>query len=210
MKTSRALIVLALMTTVICMFSCKNGINGKSSNKDSTIVDTLSKDSTKVDTLWNDSVQHVFFDTPFGASEDELIKNFAKHGLKLNKDASDFGFSMLVFNPAPGKRITFEGMTWERVQVYLANKFDYISFYTKGTKNKATAISNFNNVVDKLSQKYILTKIEPDSAHIKADEVRMVFSKSGLRAKVFCGEVECLDKKDNYYDTQLDYYVMYK
>ena len=70
MKTIRNLLILALIVSFVCLFSCKNGIIGKS--------------STKVDTVLNAKIQDTFFDTKFGASREEVIKNFAKHGFILN------------------------------------------------------------------------------------------------------------------------------
>lgn len=75
MKTYRLLLIIFLLATTIIVFSCKNNNNVKVSDKD----------STKVDTLWNEKVQNEFFDTPFGASKQEVIKNFAKHGFTYNK-----------------------------------------------------------------------------------------------------------------------------
>lgn len=36
----------------------------------------------------NEKIQNVFFDTPFGANREELIKNFEKHGFDVYKDLS--------------------------------------------------------------------------------------------------------------------------
>lgn len=190
MKTTRTLLILALMTSIVCLFSCKNGVGGKSSDKD----------STKVDTLWNEKVQDTFFGTKFGASKEEVIKNFAKHGFRLDIKYSNKDF--LIFHHIPKKSFEFGGMTWENLDVYLANdKFHAIRFCTP-TKDKATAISNYNIIANVLSQKYKLTNFEPKDTINYG--LKVIFCKSGIYSWLHCYRYESLGK-EIFYTAQLGY-----
>ena len=93
-------------------------------------------------------------------------------------------------------------MTWERLDVSLANgKFQSLRFYTP-TQDKATAISYFNSIVKVLSQKYKLTTIEPEDTITYG--IRRVYSKTGIRAWVTCLRYESLNKSI-YYTAELGY-----
>ncbi|MBQ9585418.1 MAG: hypothetical protein IJR20_05395 [Muribaculaceae bacterium] len=181
MKTTRLFFVIAIIAMIIGETACK-GTGSKN---------TSSEDSTKVDTLWNAKVQDTFFDTKFGASKEEVIKNFAKHGFRLDKEYSEKDF--LVFYHTPKNRFEFGGMTWENLNVHLANdKFYCIRFYTP-TKDKATAISYFKDIAEEVSQKYKLTVIEPEDTTIYGK--KRAYCKSGLRAVVSCFRYESVDKE---------------
>ena len=196
MKASRILIFLAIVSLMSCFMACKGSCQGSKSDKD----------STKIDTLWNDSVQHVFFDTPFGASRDEVIRNFAKHGFTLKRDISTD--TRLSFDYDKSKYYTFGGMSWELLNVYLTNgKFSSIQFYTPKT-DKADAISDYNSIVNTVSQKYNLTDIEPKDTIVYGNKV--AFSKSDCEAWITCYRYESIGNEIFYtvelvyVDTELD------
>lgn len=172
------------------MFSCKNAKSGKASDID----------SSKVDTLWNEKVQNVFFDTPFGASKREVIKNFAKHGVSYNRVLSSE--QRLVFDHMGSKYYNFGGMSWELLNVYIYDgKFSAISFYTP-IKDKAEAISNYEGIADVLSKKYYLTTIEPDDSTVYG--VQCALSKSNIIAIVTCYRYESVEK-EIFYTAELSY-----
>lgn len=190
MKTSRLLLILFLLSTAMTMFSCKNTIKGNVSDKD----------STKVDTLWNEKVQNEFFDTPFGASKQEVVKNFAKHGFTYNKVLSTE--QRLVFDHQGSRYYNFGGMSWQLLNVFITDgKFSAISFYTP-IKDKATAISNYESIADVLSKKYYLTSIEPDDSTVYG--VQCALSKSNIIAQVSCYRYESVGK-EIFYTAELSY-----
>lgn len=192
MKTSRLLLILLLLATTMNLFSCKNSNSGK--------VSYSYKDSFQVDTLWNEKVQNVFFDTPFGASKQEVIKNFAKHGFTYNRTFS--GEERLVFDYRGAKYYNFGGMSWELLDVYFNNgKFTAISFYTP-YKDKAEAISGYENIADVLSKKYYLTTTEPDDSTVYG--IQCALSKSNIIAQVRCYRYESVGK-EIFYSTELFY-----
>jgi len=190
MKTSRLLLIFSLLATTITVFSCKNNNSVKVSDKD----------STKVDTLWNEKVQNEFFDTPFGASKKEVIKNFAKHGFTYNKVLSSE--QRLVFDHQGSRYYNFGGMSWELLNVYINDgKFSAISFYTP-IKDKAEAISNYEGIADVLSKKYYLTSIEPNDSTVYG--VQCALSKSNIIAQVSCYRYESIGK-EIFYTAELSY-----
>ena len=191
MKTTRLFFVIAIIAMIIGETACK-GTGSKN---------TSSEDSTKVDTLWNAKVQDTFFDTKFGASKEEVIKNFAKHGFRLDKEYSEKDF--LVFYHTPKNRFEFGGLIWEGVQVFFTNKkFSAIRFFTP-TKDKPTAISDFNSISEVISQKYRLTKIEPKDTLTYA--VKRAYCKSGIIAWVTCYRYESFGK-EIYFTAELGYH----
>lgn len=191
MKTPRLFFIIAIIALIIGGTACK----GKG-NKN-----TSSEDSTKVDTLWNAKVQDTFFDTKFGASREEVIENFAKHGFSLYEDYSQDNF--LVFNHTPKDIFEFGGMLWENLHVHLVNdKFYAIRFYTP-TKDKATAISDFKRIAEVVSQKYKLTEIESEDTTIYYK--KRMYSKSGITGVIVCYRYESADK-EIFYTAELGYY----
>lgn len=186
MRTIRISFPVIIVAMIVYLASC----NGKAS----------SEQSTKIDTLWNDKVQNVFFDTPFGASKDELIKNFAKHGFIVKKKVSND--ETLHFAYSKSEYYSFGGMPWELLRVSLTNgKFSYIVFYN-ANRDKAAAISDYNSLVDEVSKKYKLTNIECEDSTVYGKVV--AFCKSGNKAQVSCVRNESIGK-DIFYYVSLSY-----
>ena len=177
MKTSRIIFIIAAIVVILSSLAC--GGSGCSQSKD------------KIDTLWNEKVQNVFFDTPFGASREGVIKNFAEHGFTLDKSISTD--TRLAFNYNKSKYYSFGGMGWEQLNVYLTNgKFSSIEFYTP-SKDKAEAIDTYNSIVNELSGKYKLTTIESKDTTIYGKKA--AFSKSNYSAWVVCYRYESVGKE---------------
>ena len=190
MKTTRLFFIIAIIAMIIGGTACKGTENKK----------TSSEDSTKVDTLWNAKVQDTFFDTKFGASREEVIKNFAKHGFTLNKSLSSD--NRLVFDYNKSKYYTFGGMGWELLNVYLTDrKFSSITFYSP-MKDKAEAISSYEGIVDELSKKYKLTSIEPEDTITFG--IKGVFGKVGIYSWICCYRYESVSK-EIFYAAELGY-----
>lgn len=181
MRTIRISFPVIIVAMIVYLASC----NGKAS----------SEQSTKIDTLWNDKVQNVFFDTPFGASKDEVIKNFAKHGFSVMKKISNDKTLHFAYNKS--KYYSFGGMSWEMLNVSLTNgKFSYITFYN-ASRDKSDAISKYNSLVDEVSKKYKLTCVECEDSTVYGKVV--VFSKSGNKAEVSCDRSESVNKNIFFY-----------
>lgn len=188
MKASRIIFIIAAIVVVLGSLTC--GGSGCSQSKD------------KIDTLWNETVQNVFFDTPFGASRDEVIKNFAKHGFTLNRSVSND--TWLAFDYNKSDYYSFGGMTWENLNVFLTNgKFSSIEFYNP-KKDKAEALDAYNGIVKELSGKYKLTTIEPEPGDTTVYGKKNAYSKSGCRAWVKCYRYESIGN-EIFYTATLGY-----
>lgn len=185
--------MIALVALTLVMPSCKNSV------KFSATVTAGDDDSTQVDTLWNDSIQHEFFETLFGASRQDVIDNFTKHGFVLLDDMSDD--DMLIFGHKGAETYPFGGMQWENLTVYLTNgKFSGISFYTP-REDKDSAMKDYDAIVKVLSQKYQLTESQPDSTMYK---VTRAYSHTPYIVGVGCYSYDSADGK-KCYTSSLDY-----
>ena len=140
-------LVFSLIYLTIMLCSCVNSSKGSSSNIEE-------QQKVKKDTLYNDSIQGVFFGTPFGASKEEVVKNLEGHGFVLNRyESSDV---LLDFFPTQGSRFSFGNISWKMLDVLLSNnKFYYIRFINTNN-DKASALSQFDEVFHAVSAKYYL------------------------------------------------------
>ena len=189
MKISRIIFIIAIITVVIGTFSCKGtGEDNKSGES-----------STQVDTLWNDDIQTVFFDTPFGASRQEVVNNFARHGFYLrNYSTKDF----LPFYSQKGQYFEFGGMTWENLDVTLKNgKFYTIRFYYP-YKDKSQALNNFEGIANALAKKYKLTNFYPNDSTVLIN--RRAYGRNSCRASASCYRYESVSH-ETFYASQLSY-----
>lgn len=180
---------IAVIIFTMLLPACKGTTNGKPE-----------KDSTKTDTLWNAQVQNEFFDTQFGASKEEVINNFKKHGFTLEKRYStDDG---LVFNYTKSKYYTFGGMNWELLNVSISNgKFSGIDFYTPN-KDKAAAMTSYKGLEEALSKKYKLTDVLPQDTTVYAK--KRAYGKNGCISTVCCFRYEAVNK-EIFYSAGLSY-----
>ncbi len=132
------------LITALYLCSCNNNEN------------TIKKENTKTSNpiKYNKNIQDEFFGVSFGASKDEIIKKFRNNGLIVDYEYTTDNF--LTFNKIGSERFSFGGMDWECLNVFLNNhQFYKIDFYTSH-KTKESALSDFNNVFSKVSQKYYL------------------------------------------------------
>ena len=146
----------------------------------------------KTDTLWNDHIQGEFFNTPFGSTKAELIKNFRKNGLELNTYTSTD--NLLHFSSSKGKYKTFGGMNWEMIDVLINNngKFNLIRFMN-ASDDKASALQSYNNLLSTISQKYQLTTIEPKDTSVYAASA--AYSKTNRLAGIGCFRYETIGQE---------------
>ncbi len=188
-----ALMVIAVMAMTIMIPSCdfKASFSTGSEQNDST---------SQSDTLWNDSVQSVFFDTPFGASAQEVVDNFAKYGFIVLDEFSDS--DEIVFGHKGDEYYNFEDMKWVNLTVDLTSgKFSGISFYTpRSTKDSAEV--DFKNIVATLSKKYKLTNVEPEDSSMYM--IKRAYTKLPFVAGVGCYSYTDEDNK-TFYTASLDY-----
>ncbi len=101
---------------------------------------------------YNEYIQDVFYGVPFGASKDEVIRGFKSNGLIVDLENSTDIF--LSFCKRESMRFSFGGMDWDYVNVYLCNNRLYEIQFLKTFRTKESALSYFNGVFSKVSQKY--------------------------------------------------------
>lgn len=147
--------LLVVFLAAICMVSCNS--------KSKTAVINGVKQATS-DTAFNEKIQGVFFDTPFGARKDEVIKNFKAHNLFLNKQTSSD--AVLHFFPIGSKFYTFGNMTWEMLDVYLSNGKFYAINFMNYSEDKASAIEEYDDILDAVSAKYDMMEREAEDTTI--------------------------------------------
>lgn len=175
MKKILSLIFICLF----CICSCNNS-NKSANNK-----------SSDKDTIYNDNIQGVFFDTPFGASKEELVKNFKKHGFYLNTYISTD--ALLHFSPSQGSRFTFGNMGWDILDAGMYNgKFAYIRFMA-ASKDKATVVNEYDKILSKVSQKYHMMEEVPSDSTIY--KISTGYSRSNRIVSVSCFRYESLSRQ---------------
>lgn len=188
MKATRLLFIIAIIAMIIGVTACKGEGNSN----------TSSEDSTKVDTLWNDQVQDIFFDTPFGASREEVISNFRMHGFTLSDISTE---NRLSFD-YKSKYYSFGGMSWEQLDVNLINgRFYSICFYNP-RKDKTAALSDYEGIANILSKKYKLT--DYDSGDTTVFFNKRAYGKNSCRASASCFRYEAINN-EVFYASQLSY-----
>lgn len=150
MKVKYILIMVAICANMV---SCKSK-DGESNTQVS-----------EKDIAYNEKIQDTFFGVPFGSTGEEVEAGFKKTGLYINSNSTA---STLVFNPyGAGSKFSFGGLTWDYLRAQFSGdgirnggKFYSIQFCS-AYKTKEAALSDFNSVMNALSNKYALTKKNP-------------------------------------------------
>ena len=175
--------------TLVTTTSCSSGKGNK----------VISEDEKPVD---NDSIQSVFFNTPFGSSKDDVIKNFTEHDLMCQKYVStDEG---LHFVSKSGRYFSFGGMNWEMCNVILCNnKFSGIRFYN-ASNDKAEALKSYEQLHSTVSGKYNLNDVEVSDTTIYAWSTG-ICEKQNRIINVSCYRYETITK-DIMIGVELSYY----
>ena len=191
MKPLKTISLLIVTITVSSLFSFN--CTSKDSNK---------VDSTKEDTLWNEKVQNVFFDTPFGASKQEVCYNFEKLGVSISPLFSND--SCLVFHSLPDCVIKFAGLEFTQVDALFNknNKLFAIGFI-KTYEYREDALERYKYLEKVLSQKYKLSEYMPDDSTFIA--MKRAYGKNACRASVSCCTYEALVGGEIRYSTRLWY-----
>ena len=149
----------------------------------------------------NEDVQCTFFNTSFGASKDELVKNFNDVGFILDDEISTD--EQLHFDRLEGNgKYGFAGIEWEMLRVFLRNnQFESILFY-KSLDGKDEAIKEYKRVVKKISKQYIMMQEKPDDPNII--QISRGTSFPGREVRVYCDRRESIDGDTLFY-VQLEY-----
>lgn len=150
MKVKYILIMVAICANMV---SCKSK-DGESNTQVS-----------EKDIAYNEKIQDTFFDVPFGSTGEEVEAGFKKTGLYINTNSTA---STLFFEPyGADSKFSFGGLPWDYLRAQFSGdgirnggKFYSIQFCS-AYKTKEAALSDFNSVMNALSNKYTLTKINP-------------------------------------------------
>lgn len=150
MKVKYILIMVAICANMV---SCKSK-DGESNTQVS-----------EKDIAYNEKIQDTFFGVPFGSTGEEVEAGFKKTGLYINSNSTA---STLLFEPyGADSKFSFGGLTWDYLRAQFSGdgirnggKFYSIQFCS-AYKTKEAALSDFNSVMNALSNKYTLTKMDP-------------------------------------------------
>ena len=166
-----------------------------------TNSNSYSKSKSDVkDTLYNDNIQGMFYDTPFGASKEVVIKNFEKHGFYVVTSISTD--ALLHFRSNQGSIFTFGNMPWEMLDVALYNdKFSTICFMN-ASKDKASAIEQYDGLLSAISKKYDMMEQAPKDTTVY--KVSVGYSKIKRIVAVACYRYETVNK-DIWQGVSLEY-----
>ena len=175
----KKLFILMIIAGCICICSCNNSKNGSNNNSNSS-------SSAIKDTVYNENIQSVFFDTPFGASKEDVIKNFKTHNfIPYTQTSSD---ALIHFHPIQSQKYSFGNMTWDMLDVGFVNgKFNYIRFMN-ASKDKVSAIQNYENVLSAVSAKYEMMEQAPNDTTFY--KLSIAYSKVNRFVFVYCFRYE--------------------
>ncbi len=184
-----------IVASCICICSCKNSNNSANSSN-----------TADQDTVYNENIQSVFFDTPFGANKEEVIKKFKIHDFIPHTQTSSDAF--IHFLPRSSQKYSFGNMTWDMLDVGFVNgKFTYIRFMN-ASKDKVSAIHNYENVLSSVSAKYEMMEQIPEDTTIY--KMSIGYSKVNRLISVYCFRYETISKEIRigtvlqYYDKNFD------
>jgi hypothetical protein len=144
---------------LIMVAICANMVSCKSKDGESNTQVSVK------DIAYNEKIQDTFFGVPFGSTGEEVEAGFKKTGLYINSNSTA---STLFFNPyGADSKFSFGGLTWDYLRAQFSGdgirnggKFYSIQFCS-AYKTKEAALSDFNSVMNALSNKYALTKKNP-------------------------------------------------
>ena len=147
-----------LLYSVIISSMILNACNS-TSNSNQTSTETKDAELKTHEKVYNDKIQNVFFDVPLGASKEEVVEGFAKHGFYENSYSTD---SRLSFekktskHALPSEFFSFGGMNWKFLNVYLSNNHFQSIEFTNPFKSKKSALEHYEDVLSPVSLKYNL------------------------------------------------------
>lgn len=190
--TSQRVIITFALLAIMILASCSG--NG-SSNQDAESNDSIQ------DEQLNDSIQGRFFDTEFGASKEEVIRNFEAHELRYRKnDSTD---DALLFMPKAFRtNFTFGGFSWDYVRVYINNGVFYAIEFNNAHKDKASAIQDYDALYERLTAKYVLNNESPSDTTVYKRAVGR--SKTERSIAISCHRYESVSR-DIYIGVSLAY-----
>ena len=186
----------ALFCSLMLAVGCGSGSGSKSESKPES-------KSNSTEDYMNEKIQNVFFDTPFGASREELIRNFAKHGFDVNKKISTedlvsfYPVDTTSYYRTSKKFYSFGGRSWKYLTVFINNgKFSVIKFQTS-YNDKAAALGDFESLLSDISKKYNVSEAEPRDTTVY--KVHFGSDKQNREVEVYCERGESVGGDLYYY-----------
>lgn len=146
-------------------------------------------EKSSVDTIWNENVQNKFFGVSFGESKETLIETLKKEGFVANFATSTEVY--VHFFPTKSQYYSFGGCNWEMLNIIFSNdKFVGIEFMNS-SKDKAEAMSQYEQLKKLLTNKYKETIVEEKDTTVYGQTV--IFSKD-TNADAACFRYESISK----------------
>lgn len=146
-------------------------------------------EKSSVDTIWNENVQDKFFGVSFGESKETLIETFKKEGFVAGFATSTEEY--VHFFPTKSQYYSFGGYNWEMLDITFSNdKFVGIKFMNS-SKDKAEAMSQYEQLKELLTNKYKETIVEKKDTTVYG--LTAIFSKDTY-AIAACYRYESISK----------------
>ena len=152
------------------------------------------KEGFKKEFVYSENIQDTFFGVRFGASREEVIKEFKKEGLYL--DSRESNKDLLWFEPYRGD-ISFGGYNWDYVLAYFSNGKFYDIVFQYTPEYKETALSQFEPVLSALSSRYKMN--EKQITDTNTYKWYTALSKDGMGMAVKCFKAESNGGQMRYY-----------
>lgn len=179
----RTIIIPTLLLLLSCFCACGGGNNKED-------IPYGFKEAAE----FNDSTQRVFFNTPYGASKEELISNFDFAGFSVDTQKSTD--DLLYFKYRDDKHFGFEGKGWENLEVYFVNdKFCEIIFFNI-FDDEDKAMKDYDDLLKKISKTYKMTEMEPWNNETCRSHVAISHMDGGM--SIHCDSCTTSDKKKQF------------
>ena len=147
---------IAVLFSLMAITSCSKSTD---SGKEQPTKDVNEAGQSIIKPNMNESIQTTFFDTSFGATKEEVVSYFKKHGLTIHKSFSDD--NILRFTSTLGESFSFGNMSWSHINVYLKNNKFYGIEFCNFYKEKFSAESDYNSILSALKAKYKMAEEVP-------------------------------------------------
>ena len=181
-----------LFCALAVVIGCHSGSGSGSESKSEPVEDSM-----------NEKSQDMFFGTKFGASREEVIRNFAKHGFDVNKSLSTENW--VYFFPVDTTTIyrkrkdyySFGGHNWKLLSVSLNNDKFYLIRFANSFNDKASALNEYQGLLSTISKKYHVSEAEPIDTTVY--KVHVGYDKQNRYVGVSCYRDESIGGELYYY-----------
>ncbi len=152
----------------------------------------LNSCNNKPKIVWNDKVQDTFFGMTLGdpVDADFVIKNMRSKGFCFNYTYSTN--TLLHFRNRDSEYFSFGGLSWAMLDISIDNGILTGIRFMNSSTDKASALSDYNDIKDALEAKYSATPVTPKDTTIYAQTT--FCGRNNTYASVSCYRYESVSK----------------